>query len=514
MQEEDPYYYDSDEISIKEDFTKWKESPRNITVRLDLGINRTSDEGLHEFVRTYLALSESHEDITLSVEVAIASEPPGHEVRVRVGGEEFKDLRAQEVLRKLQSSRIVLFHNSTELRPPYYRSKASGSLRDFSEDFTKEVDELQNKVDHGLRKIAKAQQKELDDLLGRLGEKYRVGLTLRSYDLSNLPFHMTLGDKKVDIPLDDWGSGTRNRMLIMLTLFRAHQISESTTSASKITPIIIVEEPESFLHPSAQAHFGKILQDLSEEFKVQVIATTHSPYMLSQDRPESNILLERQIDKKQLRRTEIIDTSGDNWMHPFGLALGINNDEFIPWKEIFFNKKESFLLVEGETDKEYFELLKSAEHGDYQLPAEIEVFPYNGCGNLKKGILLRFLKSRYKNVFITYDLDSADSVRDAVQCLGFEKGKDHIAIGLDIPGKRNIEGMLPDCIMQKVYQENSGLIQQAMHGTTEEKNSAKQRIKKLCLQEFKEQSRPGTEYYGQFYPVVRQIKKTFKHGIE
>jgi len=48
---------------------------------------------------------------------------------------------------------------------------------------------------------------------------------------------------------------------------------ESEPSASKITPVIIIEEPESFLHPSAQAEFGRVLHDFAEEFQVQVIVT-------------------------------------------------------------------------------------------------------------------------------------------------------------------------------------------------------------------------------------------------
>jgi hypothetical protein len=96
--------------------------------------------------------------------------------------------------------------------------------------------------------------------------------------------------------------------MILMTLFRARQTSQSEASASKITPIIVIEEPESFLHPSAQAEFGRILQDLSAEFQVQVIVTTHSPYMLSKEKPTSNLLLERSTSYGQLRETRLVDT--------------------------------------------------------------------------------------------------------------------------------------------------------------------------------------------------------------
>lgn len=66
--------------------------------------------------------------------------------------------------------------------------------------------------------------------------------------------------------------------MILLALLRARQVSQSATTSSKVTPVLVIEEPES-LHPSAQAEFGRVVQDISSEFGVQVITTTHSPYM-------------------------------------------------------------------------------------------------------------------------------------------------------------------------------------------------------------------------------------------
>jgi predicted ATP-dependent endonuclease of OLD family len=145
-----------------------------------------------------------------------------------------------------------------------------------------------------------------------------------------------LGDRKINVVLTECGSRTRNPTLIFLALFTAKQISQSPASASKITPVFVIEEPESFLHPSAQGAFGRILQDLSAEFQLQVITTTHSPYMLNLNDPTSNILLKRCIRYNQQRETRRVDTSGDNWMEPFGEALGVRNAEFEPWRAVFF----------------------------------------------------------------------------------------------------------------------------------------------------------------------------------
>lgn len=96
--------------------------------------------------------------------------------------------------------------------------------------------------------------------MANLNSKLKVGITLPDFSLDRLPYNLTLGDSKIEVNLNDWGSGTKNRTIIFLTLLKARQISESATSAEKITPILIIEEPESFLHPSAQAEFGRILQ--------------------------------------------------------------------------------------------------------------------------------------------------------------------------------------------------------------------------------------------------------------
>lgn len=219
----------------------------------------------------------------------------------------------------------------------------------------------------------------------------------------------------MEVPLEDWGSGTRNRTMILLALFRARQISSSDPSASKVTPILIIEEPESFLHPSAQSEFGRVLQDLSDEFEVQVIVTTHSPYLLNLRDPESNILLCRRLSHSRMRGTERVDTAGENWMAPFGKALELDAEEFRPWKEMLFSRSECVLLVEGQIDKEYFELLRMPGHGGNRLAIDGEIIPYGGVGSLNNNVLLKFIRNRHKKFFVTYDLDAADSVEKALQ---------------------------------------------------------------------------------------------------
>jgi hypothetical protein len=58
-----------------------------------------------------------------------------------------------------------------------------------------------------------------------------------------------------------------------------------------------------------------------------------------------------------------------------------------------------------------------------------------------------------------------------------------------------------------VYGANAPLVQAATAGTKEEQESAKNRLKKLLLEEFKKTAKAGTEYFGNFYPLVKVINK-------
>jgi len=515
MKEDEPFtIQDEQSFSLKNDFPKWLESDTNdrrISVSVDLSINSERDAGLYEFINTYLSLQSKDLGLSLTVKAEFGGTETDQTVSVAVGDEVFEDMRAQEVLKKLQAARVVLFHNSAyEDRPIVYRPRLGGYLRDFSGEAREHVESMKTTVDKKLKKIAKGQQREIEELLGRLESKYKVGLSIPSMGFEYIPFNVTLGDAHIDVSLDDWGSGTRNRTQILLNLLRARQVKESSKSASKNTPVIIVEEPESFLHPSAQAEFGRVLQDLAEEFKVQVITTTHSPYMLSIDKPESNVLLERRIFRRQHRETRAVDTSGEHWMEPFGLALGVDNTDFAPWKDVLFSQSECILLVEGDIDKEYFGLLRDAAHGTNQLRFSGEIFPYGGRGNLKNTLLLKFIMNRYRHIFVTYDLDAEGIVEEYLVSLGLQKRKNYAPVGLNKSGRKCIEGLVPSTVTSVVYAANPELVQKAMAVATQENRSARQELKRKILEEFKSISKPGQEYFSNFYPLVQMINRALQ----
>ncbi len=271
MRSQDRYvYHEAAEITAKDNYPKWKQSEsgdKAIQITLEIIIDKDKDVGLYQFSIKHLSLANQAQTLTLEITTTFQSEKAEPHVSVKAGNKTVDGLDAQQVLKTLRASRAVLFHNSTNPENRYISSGTQGFLSDISGESRAHFDSMKKSVNRTLKKVAKKHQEQIEELLGRLEAKYRVGLSLPDIDLGFLPYNITLGQKHFDVPLDDWGSGTQNRTLILMTLFRARQTSQAEASASKITPIIVIEEPESFLHPSAQAEFGRVLQDLSEEFR-------------------------------------------------------------------------------------------------------------------------------------------------------------------------------------------------------------------------------------------------------
>jgi predicted ATP-dependent endonuclease of OLD family len=496
-------------ISALRDYPRWKETDdgdKEVSITIELTIYKEADAGVFEFFVDYLDLEVGGAvSLCLKLHSKWNDSISSNEVIAELCDQTFEGIKAQEIHKKVQSS--ILIHNSTEIET---RASFTGFVQEFSDQYSAELKKMTTSLQKSLARIAKTQKEEVSGLLSKLNSNLKVGITVPDMSFDRLPYNLSLGDSKMEVDLDDWGSGTKNRTMIFLTLLKAKQVSEAATSAEKMTPILIIEEPESFLHPSAQAEFGRVLQQISNEFGVQVITTTHSPYMLNQSSPESNILLERTVKNKQLRETNKIDTSGENWMEPFGIVLGLANEEFQPWREVFFSESKSHLLVEGKTDKEYFELLRQDSHGEHKLDFQGDIFAYDGCGNLKNPTLLNFLKSKSKDLVVTFDIDVIKDIEPTLKRYGFEKNKSYVVVGINKAGSRSIEGLIPDSYKNSVNTNNPDLVQQGIHGTKDEQKSAKNSLKSLYLKEFKEHAKPESEDYAEFYKLVKILNKAFK----
>ncbi len=508
-------YYMSD-IHYASDYPYWKKKEKekeNISIEIELELDSILDAGLFKFIKELIFKNEevfNNEKENLIIKATAGHEQKDNKIEITFGEHNIEDdYKRDELLNRLRGSRSVLFHNSTENEPYFFNRRRRDSLNTYlgneeKEDITKRKEALESTVKKSLKK----HQNELGSILGRLQDKYDVVLGVSSLDLERENIEISLKEKGIEVSLEDWGSGTKNRTLILLNLMNAKRVQDSNSVNERLTPVVVIEEPESFLHPSAQAEFGRILQDLATEFKIQIIVATHSPYLLSHKSPSANILLEK--NQTSLNKgSEIVDTSGDKWHEPFALSLGISGNDFGPLKSTIFSGSSDIILVEGETDREYLELLKDDKHHSNKLKFTGEIFVYGGAGNIKNNILLRFIKERFKRFVVTVDLDKFHDVKGAFETLGLKENQEFIVIGKNETGKKSIEGLVPSNLLSKVYSENVELVQKAMENSNDGKN-AKSLLKTKILETFKKEGQSNLENFSEFYKVAKYLNKTFK----
>lgn len=503
-------------INFASDYPSWKTKDKikePINVEITLELNKENDAGIYKFISELIFKEEQNKDKNVILKINAEHKPDNSNAIINLyfGNEKIEDeYKKEELLNRLRSSESVIFHNSTENEPFFFSQRRRDSLSSYltNEDL-ETITSKKNILETTVKKSLKKHQTEFSSLLGRLTEKYDVSLGIPNLNIDRESIEISLKEKGVEVSLEDWGAGTKNRTLILLNLMNAKRIQESSNLSKRLTPIVIIEEPESFLHPSAQAEFGRILQDLAAEFKIQIIVATHSPYLLSHKEPKANLLLERDLSSKN-KGSKLVDTGGQKWYEPFALSLGVSGDDFGPLKSTIFSDKSDIILVEGNSDKEYLELLKNEKHGKNRLIFDGEIFPYGGAGNIKNNILLKFIKERFKRFIVTVDLDKLNEIKNSFDSIGLIENKEYLVIGKNITGKKAIEGLIPDSIFSTVYTKEVDLVRQSMENSNQGKD-ARNLFKTKVLEAFKlEDSKNNLDIYKDFYPLVDKMNKIFK----
>ncbi|MGH3439145.1 MAG: AAA family ATPase, partial [Sciscionella sp.] len=181
-----------------------------------------------------------------------------------------------------QFNRVVRFgvlHSGEDLKSVLsgqFREVLQLVIRDHLANEQRETDELRDKYVKGLK------SKLLEPLRGNLHEHVSstfpeiklVDLLpeVRSLDETLSSVGVELGDAATT-ELTGKGTGLRGAVLVAMLQYLADK--------SKRSLVLAVEEPEAFLHPGAQALIAAQLEDLAQRPEVTLLATTHSPHIIS-----------------------------------------------------------------------------------------------------------------------------------------------------------------------------------------------------------------------------------------
>jgi energy-coupling factor transporter ATP-binding protein EcfA2 len=494
-----------DDRTYQENKTQWVTGRPDIVFDYVVTISKDLDPGLFQFIEKFLEKSIPLASLSLRIKL---SQNPKDEVTCAcdVDGAPVSDFASKEILQKVVSSNLAFVHDSAARDHAIFYGRGH-FLHEliFSPSERKQLTDEQKRLRNKVKSISRAHRSELSELLGHLEDKYEVEFSIPDGIFTGtVPYAINLKDRNVDVPLDDWGSGTKNRTHVMMSILHAHRI-RSKDDQNRITPFVMIEEPESFLHPSAQAEFGRVLRTLANDLQIQTIVTTHSPYMLCQENVASNVLLVRRPHRGKLKSTERVILDEKKWMEPFSEILGLDNAEFAAWKDVLGSTNTYVLLVEGDIDKRYLERIHSLGHAGLQLPNGLDIVAYEGKDALKNTIMLKFIVEKFKRVFVTFDLDAKPELGKMMQQIGLEDGADYLAIGVNKPGKQCIEGLVPDRILAAVHAQNTDLVMQLTAQDGKERKSAKNALKQKILTAFEAETEISAEELKGFVPLFKSL---------
>ncbi len=244
-------------------------------------------------------------------------------------------------------------------------------------------DFLKDRVERGVEIISKKLAEYLRNVWGDVED---VKITVSRVKLSQaLELDVKLIDKHVgEISLLMRGSGLQREFIVeLLRVYRDLKIGKGY--------ILLIEEPEIFLHAGAQRKFMSILRDLSRNG--QVIITTHSSIFIDRSDPRYIYLLKKEsghtvpawMSSHDVRLDEIVE------------ELGISPSDIL--------LANGIIIVEGIIDVEVISIFANKVIPNWD-ELNVAVINGGGTGNIKHYINFpEHLKMLNNNIAIILDAD-------------------------------------------------------------------------------------------------------------
>lgn len=163
MKEELPFqmvsFEGEEEVTLKDDYPKWKDTPsaeRSIEFEITIEVDSDRDTGFYQFLTKQLTLEDPAAILALTIQIVHGSERSEPVVTVTCMGNTYEGIEAEQVLSKLQTSRSILFHNSTQTNPRFpFRSHFGGVIRAQTAEHETLVTSMKKTVNRGLNKMSK-----------------------------------------------------------------------------------------------------------------------------------------------------------------------------------------------------------------------------------------------------------------------------------------------------------------------------------------------------------------------
>ncbi len=229
------------------------------------------------------------------------------------------------------------------------------------------------------------------------------------------------------IPLENKGSGYRRLFMVGRLRYLANKKQSENV-------IYLIEEPETFLHPSAQEEMLESLISLSDHN--QIFVTTHSPVFAGATKNDSLTLC------KKVNSNLIYEQRDDNeFLLDIAKQLGVK-----PMHNISDTYK-AIIFVEGSNDREFIRIssqkLGSSVHA---LEDEKQIAILDGGGqSLQNFVDLDYFTTHDKHLFLIIDSDIYDSeqITETDKRNSFDKKQEeNIALRSNFENKNKSKGFI------------------------------------------------------------------------
>lgn len=178
--------------------------------------------------------------------------------------------------------------------------------------------------------------------------------------------------------VSSFGHGTQRALQIALIKCLSDSKKKNGATTSGRTTLLLIDEPELYLHPQAIELVRGALSALAKEGGYQVIFTTHSPMMITRNDAPNTLIIQRDKEgtKALLTIKSAVKDHIENKKHQADLLFEIGNAS-----EILFSEK--VLFVEGKIERALLPSIYEKITGETLPQSKIGIVSLNGVGNLK-----------------------------------------------------------------------------------------------------------------------------------
>lgn len=236
-----------------------------------------------------------------------------------------------------------------------------------------QVKALQKKI------VAEAQEQidsvntELTSMLQKVFPDYRIDFDAKPEDNLDKTINLFKTDSQLLMgptngylsTVDRQGSGARRTLLWTAIKFISEnsQISKDDTVLSR-PHVLLIDEPEICLHPSAIREACKVLYDLPSSGNWQVMVTTHSPIFIDFSQDNTTIIKVDKSESGQVQGTTVFRPSKARLDADDKKNLKLLNLCDPQVAEFFFGGK--VIVVEGDTEYTAFNYIKASKPLEYK----------------------------------------------------------------------------------------------------------------------------------------------------